>query len=306
VVKLNDKTFISAMILTMLSSILSGAFFIIALKSLDVSNGLMFFTLVSLFELAMLLGYMVIRNKKIAFPKKKYIANSISYSVATILFLLLMNESNIITLSEIFTINIIIFIFFQISKHKDIINRKIIFKLFVGGVFVVLALLFAYGFNNVSLSPIVIIIAIIITFLYGLSNYLFSHNSKHSYTKTNFMFWLIVFQLLISSTATAVFDFSTPLDWTLVGYSLIGSISLFLSTIIMIYSYHNIKDYAPVSRLIGTSVLFVLSETDVVFISLFYEIFINALNTYMVISVVLIVIAIYIISSIEERIKVAV
>lgn len=304
-VKLSDREFIIAMVLSTISSILMGAFFIIALKGIDISNGSAFFTFASAVEMALVIGYMIFEHKKIAFPKKKYILNSLIFTTATILFLLLMTKTNVIVLSEIFTINILIFILFQVLHHRNIVNRVMVLKLFAGGVMIILAIMLAYGFEGISLSLPVFAIAMVITLLYGVSNYLFSHNSKHSYTKSNLIFWLVLFQLLVSSVTTSIFNFSVALTPNIIFYGLLGGVVLFLSTIIMIYSYHKIKDYTPASNLVGTSVLFVLSETDVVFISLFYGMFVGALSIYTILSLGLLVLAVYIISSVEEKIKVS-
>lgn len=302
-IKFNDKEFIIAIILAIFSSLLSGAFFIISLKGLEISNGIVFFTILSIFEFIIMGFYILIKNDKIILPHKRYILNSFFYSVATILFFTIINKTNIIILSEIITLNILIFISFQLLHHKNVVNKKMILKLIIGGVIVIVAILVIYGFNKTSLNEDIIIIAIIVTLFYSISNYLFSHDSKHSHNKTNFIFWLIFFQVLIGLTITTIFNMNVKLNMNVIIYSLLAGVFLFLSTIIMIYSYHRIKNFSNVSRLIGTSILFILGETSTIFISLLYGIFIGSLNIYIIISIILLIVAIYIISSVEEKIK---
>ncbi len=191
----------------------------------------------------------------------------------------------------------------QIAYHKDIVHRGIILKLLSGGIVAIIAILVVYGFDSAKIGTITLLLTIVLTLLYGIANYWFSHNSKHSYTKTNFIFWLILFQLLITTSATVMFGFALKPSFKLLFYGFIGALTLFASLFLMIYSYQMIKEYAPVSRLISTSVLFILSETDVVFISVFYDIFVKSLNIATICSLALLLFAIYILSTVEEKIE---
>ena len=293
--------FLRSMLLSIASSLAMGGWFIESMVASEAYGAPTYYMLMSFFAFMFLIASEAARRRLIRLPKLRYVANGILFTTAAMLFIWISNPTNIVALSAIVTLNMIIFTVINALHHREGLSMSIVARIFVAAILVLMALeLIAHvGFAGLTQEDLYLAVAMI--FLFGLANYLFSHNSKRAVNEMNFVFWLLLAQLLVSmSVFVALGGGAVHISSGLALYTVSGAALLFISILTMVYSYRHIKDYGGIMRFVGNNVLFMLSETDVVFISALYAIFIDAINPDLILSIVLILASMMAVSTVEE------
>ena len=84
-------------------------------------------------------------------------------------------------------------------------------------------------------------------------------------------------------------------------YSIFAGIFFFLFLVSLIEGYDKIREYSGKARFSKTIIVYILSEADILFISLFYVILIGAINLYVLLGALLLFVGLSIISLIHRE-----
>ena len=300
-----DKGFIRSILLSLFSSLLLGGWLILSMVAIQSYRPVDYYMLMSFFAFVSLLIFQAFRKKHVRQPKFRTLLNGAVFSIESLLFISIVNSRNIVMLSVLITLNIIIFTIINIVMHKEVLNRHIAFRVILSSLLIIAAVDIIYGFNQNTgfnaLSQSDFGVAFLLVLLFGLTNYLFSYNSKRVINEENFIFWIMLTGFVISTLAFALFGTGIDIQRAIINYSMVGGLLLFAGISSMVYSYKYLANYKNVMRFVGTNVLFLLSEMDVVFISILYSIFIGVINDDIVVSIVLILISMAVISTVEDK-----
>jgi len=292
-----DKNFIKASISSAMSSMFFALFILLVLKIAYIE----FAFFVSSFIL-FISSYFILKIKKykVFLPTKSTIATAILFSLSIILYLYFMSSKNIIILQAIVSFSIIVFVLIHTIRHKDIIDSSAIKFLIIGMVFVTGSLFLFYNFSSVFRSLSFLIISIIIMLLFGFSSYMMSHKIKHTRNKFNFLLWVSLVAMIMSSFSLFL-NFQNSISQHDIIYSAFAGIFFFIFLFSLIEGYDKIKEYGGKSRFSKTIIVSILSETDILFISLFYAIFIGTINLYVILGAILLFFGLAIISLIHRE-----
>jgi len=292
-----DSNFIKASIMSVISSMFFALFILLILKIKYVE----FAFFISSFVLFVFSFTLIKLSKsKVFLPTKSSILTAILFSLSFILYLYFMSSKNIIILQAIVSLSIIVFVAIHTIRHKDIIDSSAI-KFLVGGMlFIVSSLFLFYDFSSVFRSLSFLIISSIIMLLFGFSSYMMSHRIKHTRNKFNFLLWVSLVSIIMSSFSLLL-AFPNKITQHDILYSIIASIFFLIFLISLIEGYDKIKEYSGKSRFSKTIIVSILSETDILFISLFYAIFIGTINFYVVLGALLLFIGLVLISFIHKE-----
>jgi len=136
--------------------------------------------------------------------------------------------------------------------------------------------------------------------LIGASSYAMSHKIKHTKNKFNFLLWVSLVIFILSSLSL-VFNITGKINNNIIIYSLLSGIVLFLFLYSFIEAFDKLKTYDGKSRFSKTIIISILSETDILFISLFYLIFIGTINQYIIIGIIFLFLGLAVISFIHRE-----
>jgi hypothetical protein len=275
------------------------------MKAIEIQTPMNYFVLMLFSVLAFYSAFEYFRKRKIELPRPRTVANGILFSFSFALFLSIVNVSNIVMLSALTTLNVIVFTAINSLHHKEVVNAKVVAKLFVAAILILAAVEVIYLFNQqtgfTALSQNDFAVAFVLIFSFGASNYLLSHNSKRTTNEENFMLWIFVVSATVAMIAFIASGAGLQLSRAIIAYAVTGGLVMFISVVTTVYSYRYMKNYKGISRFIGTNVLFLVSETDVIFISGIYAVFVGAINPDVILSILLIVCAMFIVSTIENE-----
>ncbi len=301
-----DKGFLRSIVLALLSSLLMGGWLILSMVAIQSYNTVDYYMLMSFFAFAFFLAFQAFRKKQVRQPKPRVIANGALFSIESIIFLSIVNSQNIVMLSALITLNIIVFTIINIFLHKEVLNKHIMARILVSSLLIIIAVDLIYTFNQstgfTALDPQDFYVAFLLVVLFGATNYLFSYNSKRVVNEENFIFWILLAGFVVSTLAFASLGTGIDVHRAIIYYSMAGGLLLFAGISSMVYSYRYLAYYKNVMRFVGTNVLFLLSETDVIFISVLYVLFgIGAINSDIIASIALILVSMIVISTIEDK-----
>jgi len=136
--------------------------------------------------------------------------------------------------------------------------------------------------------------------LIGASSYAMSHKIKHTKNKFNFLLWVSLVIFILSSLSL-VFNIQGKINNNIIIYSLLSGIVLFLFLYSFIEAFDKLKTYDGKSRFSKTIIISILSETDILFVSLFYLIFIGTINPYIIIGIIFLFLGLAVISFIDRE-----
>jgi drug/metabolite transporter (DMT)-like permease len=294
---MGDKNFLQACLLAVSSSIFYSLFILFLLKTDNIS---FIFFLSSFIAIIFSLIYIKYKHYAIILPRKTTIITAIIFAISIVMFLYFMNTKNIIILQAIVNLNAIVFILIHIIRHKDIINRKALKFLIIGSIFIASSLFLFYDFSSIFRSLSFLIVSIIIMLLFAISMYMLSHIAKRTRNKFNLLTWfsLIIF---ISSSFMVLLTPHDKITIQNIEYAFINGILLFLFLWSTISGYNILKKYDGISRFVKTIIVFILSETDVIFISIFSFIFIGSINSYILLGIGMLFIGIIFISLMQKE-----
>ena len=291
-----DNNFIKASVLSALSSMFFALFILLVLK-IEYTEFAFFISSFVLFVFSFVI--IKLNKSKVFLPTKSSIATAILFSLSIILYLYFMSSKNVIVLQAIVSLSIIVFVAIHTIRHKDIIDSSAIKFLVSGMIPIVLSLFLLYDFSSVFRSLSFLIISSIIMLLFGLSSYMMSHRIKHTRNKF-FLLWISLVSTVISSFSILL-TFPTKITQHDILYSLIASIFFLVFLVSLVEGYDKIKEYSGKSRFSKTIIVSILSETDILFISLFYTIFIGTINFYVILGALLLFIGLVLISFIHKE-----
>ena len=292
-----DNNFIKASALSAMSSMFFALFIMFVLK-MEYPEFAFFISSFILF----IFSYLILKLTKsnVLLPSKSSIITDVLFSLSIILYLYFMSPKNIIILQAIVSFNIIVFVLIHTIRHKDIIDSSAIKFLAIGMVFIVGSLFLFYDFSSIFRSLSFLIISIIIMFLFGVSSYMLSHRIKHTRNKFNFLLWVSLVTV-ITSSFFLMFNPPNIISQHDVVYSLFAGIFFFLFLVSLIEGYDKIKEYSGKARFSKTIIVSILSETDILFISLFYVMLIGTVNLYVLLGALLLFAGLAIISLIHRE-----
>jgi drug/metabolite transporter (DMT)-like permease len=273
---MKDKNFLKACFLSASSSIFYSLFILSILKTNNIS---FIFFISSLILIILSFISMKYKKYKISLPKKSTIITAIIFAISIAMFIYFMSTKNIIVLQAIVNLNAIVFILIHLIRHKEIINRKALKFLIIGFLFIISSLFLFYNFSSVFRSPFFLIISIVIMILFATSIYMLSHIAKRTTNNFDLLIWFSFIIFIISSFMVLLMPHN-KINIQNIEYSVIDGILLFLFLWSTITGYNILKNYDGLSRFVKTIIVFILSETDVVFISIFSFIFIGNINPY--------------------------
>jgi len=292
-----DNNFIKASVLSAMSSMFFALFIMLVLK-MEYPEFAFFISSFVLF----IFSYLILKVKRsnVLLPSKSSIITDVLFSLSIILYLYFMSPKNIIILQAIVSFNIIVFVLIHTIRHKDIIDSSAIKFLAIGMVFIVGSLFLFYDFSSVFRSLSFLIISVIIMLLFGVSNYMLSHRIKHTRNKFNFLLWVSLVAV-ITSSFFLMLNPPNIISQHDVVYSIFAGIFFFLFLVSLIEGYDKIKEYSGKARFSKTIIVSILSETDILFISLFYVMLIGAINLYVLLGALLLFAGLAIISLIHRE-----
>jgi len=292
-----DNNFIKASALSAMSSMFFALFIMFVLK-MEYPEFAFFISSFILF----IFSYLILKLTKsnVLLPSKSSIITDVLFSLSIILYLYFMSPKNIIILQAIVSFNIIVFVLIHTIRHKDIIDSSAIKFLAIGMVFIVGSLFLFYDFSSIFRSLSFLIISIIIMFLFGVSSYMLSHRIKHTRNKFNFLLWVSLVTV-ITSSFFLMFNPPNIISQHDVVYSIFAGIFFFLFLVSLIEGYDKIREYSGKARFSKTIIVSILSETDILFISLFYVILIGTINLYVLLGALLLFAGLAIISLIHRE-----
>jgi len=292
-----DNNFVKASVLSALSSMFFALFILLVLK-VEYTEFAFFISSFVLFVFSFVI--IKLKKSKVFLPTTSSVATAILFSLSMILYLYFMSSKNVIVLQAIVSLSIIVFVAIHTIRHKDIIDSSAI-KFLVGGmIFIVFSLFLFYDFSSVFRSLSFLIISSIIMLLFGFSSYMLSHRIKHTRNKFNFLLWLSLVSVIMSSFSILL-TFPTKITQRDILYSIIASIFFLIFLISLVEGYDKIKEYTGKSRFSKTIIVSILSETDILFISLFYAIFIGTINFYIILGALSLFIGLVLISFIHKE-----
>jgi len=292
-----DNNFIKASALSALSSMFFALFILLVLK-IEYTEFAFFISSFVLFVFSFVI--IKLNKSEVFLPTKSSIATAILFSLSIILYLYFMSSKNVIVLQAIVSLSIIVFVAIHTIRHKDIIDSSAIKFLVSGMIPIVLSLFLLYDFSSVFRSLSFLIISSIIMLLFGFSSYMMSHRIKHTRNKFNFLLWISLVSIIISSFSILL-TFPAKITQHDILYSLIASIFFLVFLVSLVEGYDKIKEYSGKSRFSKTIIVSILSETDILFISLFYTIFIGTINFYVILGALLLFIGLVLISFIHKE-----
>jgi len=292
-----DNNFVKASVLSALSSMFFALFILLVLK-VEYTEFAFFISSFVLFVFSFVI--IKLKKSKVFLPTTSSVVTAILFSLSMILYLYFMSSKNVIVLQAIVSLSIIVFVAIHTIRHKDIIDSSAI-KFLVGGmIFIVFSLFLFYDFSSVFRSLSFLIISSIIMLLFGFSSYMLSHRIKHTRNKFNFLLWLSLVSVIMSSFSILL-TFPTKITQHDILYSIIATIFFLIFLISLVEVYDKIKEYTGKSRFSKTIIVSILSETDILFISLFYAIFVGTINFYIILGALLLFIGLVLISFIHKE-----
>jgi hypothetical protein len=300
-----DKGFIRSIILSLASSLTLGGWLLLSMKAISTYPALDYYILMSFFAFIFLMVWQALRNKPISRPKPRVIVNGVLFAAELMIFLSIVNSQNIVMLSALITLNIIVFTIINIFLHKEVINKHIAIRITVSALLIIAAVDLIYGLNEstgfTALTQADFYMAFLLVIIFGITNYMFSYNSKRVVNEENFIFWILLSGFTFSMLLFAAIGSGLDVERGLIYYAMAGGMLMFAGISSMAYGYRYLAYYKNVMRFVGTNVLFLLSEMDVIFIAILYSIFIDAISSYVLGAIALILFSMVVISTIEDR-----
>ncbi len=233
--------------------------------------------------------------KKERFHFNKYAAlTGILYGVSNAILLSIFSYKNSAVIYSLISPTIIVFILFEIIINRSKLKKRNAIKLFFGGCvagigFIVLSF---SGLNLSLMNSYDIAISLLLIFLYGAAGFFFTQTGLKSRDSYNAITNIGLFEAL----SIAFFLPFSPHIFSFNGIpiSFLAGIVVSIGVIISFFGYHQISHEKH--AISYSSIIYILSEMETLFLLLFYSIFVGELNTMVILSIFIISISVWYLS----------
>lgn len=222
------------------------------------------------------------------------ILTGLTFGIANAILLSIFTYKDSAIIYSLISPTIIIFILLEVIVNRKKVKRENRLKLIFGGVLAGLGvILLSFSGLNISLiSPYDVAVSLILIFIYGLAGFLMTQTGLESNGKFSPIMIIGIFEVI-------AILFFLPVSWH--NFSPNGLDIAFLAGLIVsigvILSFLGYNSISSTKKAIPySSIIYVLSEMETVFVLLFYSIFVMVLNFYAVGSIILIVVSVWYLS----------
>ena len=222
------------------------------------------------------------------------VVTGVLYGLANVLLLSIFSFRNSAVVYSLISPTIIVFIIAEIFINRKKIIKRNVKNLAVGGGiagigFFVLSL---SGLNLSIITPYDIFLSIILIVLYGLAGFFFTQTGLKS-GKTYFPIIVIdIFEIVTILPFLLFYRFQIPINGLTIAF--LAGLVVSVGIIISFVGYGTLEKSRK--AIPYSSVMYILSEMETLFLLLFYSIFVRILNLYIIGSILLIILAIWYLS----------
>ena len=251
-------------------------------------------------SLSMALGFLIIPLSLFLFKHKRLylnyyaIATGIAFGVANAVLISIFSYRDSVVVYSLITPTIIIFVLMDMLINKTKIKKRNAIKFLFGGIIATIGFVLL-AFNSLNLSLITtydVVIAIFLIVIYGMASFLLTQTglkSKSNYSSiTTIAIFEIITMLLFIPFSGYRFSFAG------LQFSFIAGLIVSIGMIIGFLGYNSIQKSSH--AIAYSSIMYILSEMETVFLVIFYSIFVERLSVFAFFSIMLIIIAVWYLS----------
>ena len=210
----------------------------------------------------------------------------IFFGISNALLLSIFNYQNSAIIYSLIAPTIIVFVAIQVIVKKKRIPEKSLIGLVFGGVvagagFILLSVA---NINLYAISAYDILLSLLLILLYGISGFLLTETGLRSKDTSTSLLTVDIFEgiailpFMLFSAHVYVFSGLT--------YALLAGIIVALGTYA---SFAGFRTLQKSSNMVSySSIIYILTESDILFLALIYEIFVHALSVYTIFGILLI------------------
>lgn len=210
----------------------------------------------------------------------------IFFGISNALLLSIFNYQNSAIIYSLIAPTIIVFVAIQVIVKKKRIPEKSLIGLVFGGVvagagFILLSVA---NINIYAISAYDILLSLLLILLYGISGFLLTETGLRSNDTSTSLLTVDIFEgiailpFMLFSAHVYVFSGLT--------YALLAGIIVALGTYA---SFAGFRTLQKSSNMVSySSIIYILTESDILFLALIYEIFVHALSVYTIFGILLI------------------
>ncbi len=215
----------------------------------------------------------------------------IFFGISNALLLSIFNYQNSAIIYSLIAPSIIAFIAMQVIVKKKRISEKSLIRLIFGGIaasagFILLS---AANINLYAISTYDILLSLLLILLYGISGFLFTETGLRSKETSSPLLTVDIFEgiailpFMLFSAHIYVFSGLT--------YALFAGIIVALGTYASFAGFRTLQKSSNIVSY--SSIIYILTDSDILFLALIYEIFVHALSVYTLFGILLIACSIW-------------
>lgn len=255
------------------------------------------FAVVALFMafgfLVMPLAILLLKRQRFCFNYYA-IATGIAFGIANAVLMSIFSYRDSAIIYSLIAPTIIVFAVMEILINKANIKRGNAVKFLFGGIIATIgfALLALNGLNLSLITPYDVIVSVFLIVVYGIAGFLLTQTGLKSKANYSSITAIAVFEII---TIAAFLPFSVS-RFSLNGLPLSFTAGFIVSTgaIISFLGYNSLQKSSH--AIAYSSIMYILSEMETIFLVLFYSIFVGRLSFFVLFSIILIVSAIWYLS----------
>ncbi len=254
---------------------------------------------------AMTVGLIVVPLLVVLYKRAKLnlsfypIMAGIFYGVSNALLLSIFNYQNSAIIYSLVAPTIVVFIAMQIIVKKQKIPRKSLVRLVLGGIaagagFILISVA---NINLYTISTYDILLSLLLILLYGVSGFLFAETGLRSRETSPSLLTMDIFE----GVAILPFMFFSAHVYVFSGlsYALLAGVIVALGTYASFAVFRTLQNSSK--TISYSSILYILADSDILFLALLYEIFVHALSVYTIFGILFIAISIWYMSKESDK-----
>ncbi len=255
------------------------------------------FALVSLFislGLLPLVFFMLLtKREKIEFDA--YAAfTGVLYGISNIVLLSIFSYRNSAVVYSLISPTVLVFIVLEVIVNRSKIKKENRLKLLAGGGlagfgFILLSL---NGLNFSLINTYDIAISVILIVLYGAAGFFYTQTGLRTKRKYNSILNITAFEIFTSMFFLSFYHSTLHVSGLPIAF--LAGLVVSIGVVISFIEYGHIKEGAH--AISYSSIIYVLSEMETLFLLLFYSIFVGILNPFVIVSVLIIAAAVWYLS----------
>ncbi|MGC8533866.1 MAG: hypothetical protein ACP5MV_04560 [Candidatus Parvarchaeum sp.] len=222
------------------------------------------------------------------------IATGIAFGIGNAVLMSIFSYKNSAIIYSLIAPTIIVFVVMDILVNKARIKKGNAVKFLFGGVIATIGftLLALNGLNLSLITLYDVLISIFLIVVYGIAGFLLTQTGLKSKANYSSITTIAVFEI-IAIAAFLPFSLS-PFSLNGLSFSFIAGLVVSIGVMISFFGYNSLQKSSH--AISYSSIMYILSEMETVFLVIFYSIFVGRLSVFVLFSIILIVAAIWYLS----------